>query len=527
MASLSRIARPYWLLYLLALTPAALAFYGLLTVSPTGPDYQLLSDPYFFQMLEFTLWQAGLSAILSVLLAIPIAHSLYFSERLPGKRLFLQLCLLCFVCPSLVVVTAMVALLGRSGLLTPWLTAGWNLYGLAGILLAHLFLNTPLAVRTFWLQLQALPNTSWRLAAQLKLTPGQRFWLIEWPVLKSSAWMLLGFIFVLCFNSFAVVLALGGGPASTTLEVAIYQALKYDFNIPEALTLAWSQLLIVGGLYGLFNRLSKVQWQTARVEITVAPPLPPTRFPTLQRLIYGLAWILLLLPFLALLPSLSDSAISLNDIQTLGRATLVSLVLALLAALLAMALALGLLVPIRQAALAGYRNRQALLQLLATHTLVTPAMVLCVGLYILLLNYLDLERYGIVLVLLLNSALLVPFAIAQLQPALLQYDRQYERLAQSLKLGRLTRWRLLWSFMRPDGLACLGLILVLALGDVAIFSIFAPSQWSTLPWLIYGYAGSYQMGNASLAALILLLLCILSLTLLKQLENRIPHAEDQ
>ena len=61
--------------------------------------------------------------------------------------------------------------------------------------------------------------------------------------------MLLGFVFILCFNSFAVVLALGGGPQATTLEVAIYQALKYDFNIPEALSFAWTQLAIAGGLF--------------------------------------------------------------------------------------------------------------------------------------------------------------------------------------------------------------------------------------------------------------------------------------
>ena len=35
-------------------------------------------------------------------------------------------------------------------------------------------------------------------------------------------------IFLLCFTSFAVVLALGGGPDAATLEVAIFEALRFE-----------------------------------------------------------------------------------------------------------------------------------------------------------------------------------------------------------------------------------------------------------------------------------------------------------
>ena len=39
-----------------------------------------------------------------------------------------------------------------------------------------------------------------------------------------------GLIFMLCMTSFTIVLTLGGGPAATTLEVAIYQSLRFDFD---------------------------------------------------------------------------------------------------------------------------------------------------------------------------------------------------------------------------------------------------------------------------------------------------------
>ena len=40
--------------------------------------------------------------------------------------------------------------------------------------------------------------------------------------------------FMLCFTSFTIVLALGGGPQNSTLEVAIYQAIFFEFDLPKA-----------------------------------------------------------------------------------------------------------------------------------------------------------------------------------------------------------------------------------------------------------------------------------------------------
>ena len=48
-------------------------------------------------------------------------------------------------------------------------------------------------------------------------------------------------VFMLCLTSFAVVLSLGGGPRNTTLEVAIYQSLRFDFDPAQAVVLALLQ----------------------------------------------------------------------------------------------------------------------------------------------------------------------------------------------------------------------------------------------------------------------------------------------
>jgi thiamine transport system permease protein len=62
---------------------------------------------------------------------------------------------------------------------------------------------------------------------------------------------------MLCFASFATVLSLGGGRSATTIELAIYQALSYDYDPARAALLALIQMLCCLGLVLLSQRLSK------------------------------------------------------------------------------------------------------------------------------------------------------------------------------------------------------------------------------------------------------------------------------
>lgn len=495
--------------YSLILLITALAFYGLIGFDGARLQAELLTDAYILQILSFSLEQAGLSALLSVALALPIARALHFMPQLVAKRAFLSLCLLSFVMPTLVLVTGLVSLLGRSGLITPILPDGWNLYGLNGILIAHVYLNTPLAVRVISQQMSHIPDTSWRLAQQLRFSRWQQFTHVEWPAIKPSLLMLLGFIFVLCFNSFAVVLALGGGPGSTTLEVAIYQALKYDFNLSEALTLAWLQFTLAGLIFALIARMGKLNWLSADTGRQRWQPSLGKQSQRLHGTLYYLSWCALLLPLLALLPTVSEASLSKIDLPGLMQSAGFSLLLGFAAAILAMLLAWLLLIPIRRASLNRHENQRILFQWLATHTLVAPAMVLSTGLYILLLPRIDLDRWGIFWLILINSVLLLPFVIAQLKPRLLQFDQQYGRLSANLRLSPSEQFKVIWPFIRPVTKGSFALALLLALGDVAVFSIFGDNSYTTLPWLIYGYAGSYRMAEAALASLLLLVICAL------------------
>merc|ERR1711911_579959 len=62
---------------------------------------------------------------------------------------------------------------------------------------------------------------------------------------------------MLCFTSFATVMALGGGPKATTIELAIYQAIKFDFDLQTGALLAIWQIILCGIMTLVIQSLAK------------------------------------------------------------------------------------------------------------------------------------------------------------------------------------------------------------------------------------------------------------------------------
>ena len=513
-----RLSRPFTILtsaatYLGTLSLTVLAFWGLIGYEETRFIPELLQDSYLQNILSFTLYQALLSALGSLLLAIPIARALH-RVRPAGRQQFLRLSLLAFVMPSLVLITGIVNLLGPQSPFNDLLSE-WKLFGLNGILLAHIYLNFPLAVRILYQGYNSIPVSREHLADQLKFSVWQRIQHIEWPAIRSQVATLFGLIFILCFNSFAIVLTLGGGPKATTLELAIYQALKYDFNLNEALTLAWLQFAIAGLIYLALIFASKVNWLGSTREQPIYRVERGLRS-TVQMAFYWLGWVYLSAPLLALFITLNIEALVSYPYASMFQAMGVSLVIAVSAALISLLAAIALLVPIRKAAQQIKPVQETLFSWLANHSLVAPAMVLSTGIYIWLISRGLLESYATWMLILLNAFVLLPFLLSQLRPRLIQFDSQYAKLIGNLKLTPLEKARIIYPFIRRSLLAAFSLGLLLALGDVSIFAIFGRYESPTLPWLIYTFAGTYRMSEAAITSVILLGLCYLLLILLER-----------
>ncbi|MDP5348569.1 MAG: thiamine/thiamine pyrophosphate ABC transporter permease ThiP, partial [Paracoccaceae bacterium] len=190
-----------------------------------------LPGPADWSAVRFTIFQAFLSAIFSVILAIPVARALA-RRQFPGRSVLITLMGAPFILPVIVAVLGLLAVFGRSGIVNQALA--WiglppvQIYGLHGVVLAHVFFNLPLATRILLQGWQGIPAERFRLAASLGCQPRDVFRLLEWPMLRATLPGAMLLIFAICLSSFAVALTLGGGPRATTVELAIYQAFRLD-----------------------------------------------------------------------------------------------------------------------------------------------------------------------------------------------------------------------------------------------------------------------------------------------------------
>jgi len=500
------------LLALVVVAPlAGLAGLGLSTPHAAS-ELAFWQDAYLRRVFAFSLWQALLSTLCSVLPAILVARALALQGAFPLRGLLLRLFALPLVVPSVVAVMAVVSVFGSGG----WLPLGRSLYGLGGILLAHVFFNLPLAVRLLLPHWQAIPRHHWQLAAQLGMNNWQRFRLLEWPALREGLPGVLLLVFMLCLVSFAVVLTLGGGPRSTTLEVAIYQSLRFDFEPLRAVVLALLQLALCVTVAVLTLRLQRLP----EVEISLDPAAIGERRGRrlLNPAVIALAAVYVGMPLLSmLLDALSGPWLAVLGEARFRQAAVNTLFIGLSAALLSVTAGWFLL---RYGASLAYRGQQRAarwIELAGSVVYVVPPLVIGTGMFVLLSPHVDVFDWVYPLVIAVNALMGLPFVIRSLGPSMRQNHARYQRLCRSLALAGWNRFRYLeWPLLRrPLGLAA-GLVAALAMGDLGVIALFGTPESTTLSLLIYQQLGAYRVAEATVTALLLLVLCLAAFWLLER-----------
>jgi thiamine transport system permease protein len=450
-------------------------------------------DPYLFRIFRFTLLQASLSTLLSIALGVPLAVALS-RARFHGRALLLRLFAIPFALPAIVAILGIVTVFGRNG----WLGGWFDLYGLAGILLAHVFFNMPLVARLVLSRLEATPEESRRLAAQLGFDARAHFRLITWPVLRASLPGIASLVFLLCTASFAVILTLGGGPAATTLEVAIYQALRFDYDPARAVALAIMQLALCALLVllaGNYARGFEAWSSTNLTRSTVLQRSAPWDIPLIA---FAAAFVIA--PLAALVAAGLAGHFATAAIAT---ATATSLAVATAAASLAVLLAFALA-----------QSPSQLLSLFGLLTLVVPPAVLATGWFIAAIHLGIAASAGPPLVILMNALMALPFALSALVPAIRESALRHDRLCTSLGLFGPDRLRLvdLPFLARPLALA-FAMCLAVSLGDLTAIMLFGTQDFVTLPSLIFRQMGVYRLDEAATTALALLVFSVILISL--------------
>jgi thiamine transport system permease protein len=215
---------------------------------------------YFRDIIWFTLWQATLSTVFTLVVGLPAAY-LFSHFQFAGRRTLRALTTVPFVLPTVVVATAFSALLGSRGPVNSLLMMLFDLdqpvirmgQGLSMILLAHIYFNIAVVIRLvggYWANLNPKMNEAARV---LGASPRRTFLEVTLPLLKPPIASASAIIFLFTFTSFGVILILGG-PAFSTMETEIYSQYVTFLKPDVAAILAVLQIFFTFVLMSLYAR---------------------------------------------------------------------------------------------------------------------------------------------------------------------------------------------------------------------------------------------------------------------------------
>ncbi len=246
------LSRTLWIVPLL--------FFGLFFVYPVATLFATAFtatgrgiDSSAVQVITFTVVQATLSTILTVVIGLPGAWVLA-RFRFPFRGTIEALSVVAFVMPTVVVAAAVGGLLSDQGPLAAVLPTGSD-RGLLAILVAHVYFNLAVVLRlvgSYWRQLDPRPEEA---AACLGASPLTVFRSVTLPRLAPAIWSAGVIVFLFTFTSFGIVLLLGG-PGQATIEVEIQRQALFLYDLPAAALLSLVQVLIVVVLLVAQVRLS-------------------------------------------------------------------------------------------------------------------------------------------------------------------------------------------------------------------------------------------------------------------------------
>ncbi|MBC7479135.1 MAG: ABC transporter permease subunit [Pseudorhodobacter sp.] len=453
--------------------------------------------PAEWAALRFTLKQAALSALVSGGLAVPLARALA-RRRFWGRGVIVTLLGAPFLLPIVVAVIGILSVYGRTGIANQMLAAlhlpTVSVFGLQGVVLTNVFFNLPLCARILLNGWQAIPAERFRLAETLNLPASARFRHLELPMLRQTLPGAFVVVFLLCLTSFVVSLTFGGGPRATTLELAIYQALRFDFDLGRAALLASLQFAVCAVLVGLAARFVPLagfgSGQDRRTEIR-GDGLG------IDLVVLILAVVFLMLPLVMVV---AEGAAGVTRLPTaIWRAALQSTLMALIAALLAVGGALTLVL-----AVAAKARAAALLEGAAMLPMAASGLVLGTGIFLILRPWTSPDALALPVTVLVNAAMALPITFRLLLPEARSLQANYARLAATLDLRGFARLRYLTlpRLARPLGLGA-GIAAAQSMGDLGVIALFAGDRTATLPLMISRLAGAYRLDQAAAASVLL------------------------
>lgn len=494
---------------------------------------EAFSSPYTRQILSFTINQALISTLFSLLLGLPGAF-LLSNYQVKGKKFILGICSIPFVLPSILVILGFVSFYGNNGFLNQLLMKIFNLedaplkilYSYKAIILAHSFYNFPvilLLVTTYWDNLDPKLESSSYVFGASKL---QTFFNITLRRLIPSILSSSLLVFLFCFTSFSIILVLGGGPKYTTMEVEIYRQARINMNINAAAAYSLVSIFFCVILLILYLLTQKFLSSNERIvnDSYLKEKKPASKGGKIVAAIYFILIIIFILaPILSIifkslrgpitrggenvftlkyyrqLFAMESSSGVMNDATP---AIIMSIKIATIVSLLIIPIVLSLAITTkRKSSLSS-----ALIELIAMLPIAISSVIIGLGYYLVAARVPTIPP--IILVVLAHLVITLPFALRIITPEL---DKLPKSLTQSaISLGA-TPFRAFIDIELPllkkPLIKAAIFSFATSMGEINATLVLSSSKIETIPVVMYRLIGSYNFAGASALGTILILVC--------------------
>ena len=490
-----------------------------------GEVWGVFTDSYTWSLFFFTLWESFLSALFSTVLALPFA-AFFSSYSFPGKKAILTMSDAAFAMPSILAVLGFVVWYGNNGLLNSMLLSlsitkerVKILYSFQAIILAHVYLNFPIAFSLITSALSSLDDKEEMASRLLGKKRLETFFRITIPKVKGTLISSFLLIFLFCFPSFLIVMSLGGNPRYYTLEAEIYRRTYTEVNTVSSSSLSlfsFSAMAIILFLSGYGRKETKIRQNKRTIRKARGGKL-------------ALAFFLSFLIFLFMAPPLlsifyrafftKDGVFTLKAWTDILRkaptgagtaldAIINSLAIAVSASLFSVALA-------TQLSVSAVRRESKLIPLLTSLPMAAGSVTLGLGFSFIAASIRGktlLVSY--ILVFLAHLVVVLPFAVRTIMPGAKKIPQRLSDASLSLGKGKLETYRKVEKpMLRSYRRRAFAFAFALSLGEVNATMALAEGKVTTLPLLIYKMINQYNYQGASALAIVLLLFAMIVFTM--------------
>ncbi|MHA1992363.1 MAG: ABC transporter permease [Candidatus Hodarchaeales archaeon] len=487
----------------------------------------LLNDSRVFEAFSFSLFQAIISTLLTLIIGFPIAYT-FSHYTFKGDKTLKALLTIPFLLPPIVVVWGFITVYGE------------NVYSVEGIIFAHVFYNTPIVIRIITVAWESLDRRPLEVAETLGATKIKRFVKMELPQLKYAIISASLLIFLYCFTSFAIVLSFGGLEVRT-LEVQVYRfatSLPYlDFAL--ASSLAFIQLVFLLFFIGLYFIITRKDIKQEKLGFFAKSNLNFKKKQDLFFLLFFAVYSLfMVLPmvgvafysftdrfgfytinnFQILLTNSFDSTIQ----TTFVRLIINTLFIAFMTVFFSIIISLGFILLVRYWRPIEHWNKkensQSWFQLILLLPLASSGLLIALGLFSLLSTTPFYTDFNIVVIIMAHSIAALPITSRILFTGFNKLNRDLGQVGASLGANKL---EILFKIEIPLIIKALFVAslfsFAISLGEFGSTLFINPQEFTTLGIAIYRSLGAQNLGLTSAMATVLMVLCLISFFLIDKL----------